>query len=50
MLFRSETEKPYMDIIVEEGDVLFIPSNTIHYVEPETPRACVAILFDTERI
>lgn len=51
MLFDSyETDKPYMDIIVEEGDVLFIPSNTIHYVEPETPRACVAILFDTERI
>ena len=50
MIFNSyETNKPDMDIIVEEGDVLFIPSHTIHYVEPETPRACVAILFDKEK-
>jgi len=50
MFFDSyENVKPIMDIIVEEGDMIFIPSNTIHYVESESPRAGVAILFNKEK-
>jgi oxalate decarboxylase/phosphoglucose isomerase-like protein (cupin superfamily) len=50
MIFDSyENAKPKMDMIVEEGDMIFIPSNTIHYVESESPRAGVAILFDRKK-
>lgn len=45
-----DNKKPYMDIIVDKGDVLFVPAHTIHSVIPEEPRACIAILFDKEKI
>ena len=40
------TTQPYMDIILEEGDAIYVPKNTIHHVEPLGARFSIAILFD----
>lgn len=44
-----ENEQPFMDIIMEEGDLLYIPGGTYHYVEPITPRFGFAILFGEKK-
>lgn len=40
-----ENDQPFMDVLLEEGDLLYIPGGTYHYVEPITPRFGFAILF-----
>lgn len=40
-----ENSQPFMDIILEEKDLLFVPGGTYHYVEPIGPRFGFAILF-----
>lgn len=41
----EENPKPFMDVIIEDGDVLYIPGGTYHIVEPITPRFAFATLF-----
>lgn len=40
-----DNNQPFMDVILEDGDVLYIPAETYHLVEPITPRFGFAILF-----
>jgi cupin superfamily acireductone dioxygenase involved in methionine salvage len=40
-----ENEQPFMDIVLEEKDILYVPGGTYHYVEPITPRFGFSILF-----
>ena len=45
-LYKSEdAEQPFIDIILQENDLIYIPGGTYHYVEPITPRFGFAILF-----
>lgn len=45
-LYKSlDDTQPFMDVVLEESDMLFIPGGTYHYVEPITPRFGFAILF-----
>ena len=45
-LYEQESStQPFMDIFMEEGDLLYIPGGIWHYVEPITPRFGFAILF-----
>ena len=49
-LYDSEiNEQPFMDVILEKGDLLFVPGGTYHYVEPLTPRFGFAILFGDKK-
>lgn len=49
-LYKSfDDNNPFMDVFLEEGDLLFIPGGTYHYVEPITPRFGFAILFGEKR-
>ena len=45
-----ENEQPFLDVILEDGDVLFIPGGTYHIVEPITPRFGFAILFGDKKL
>jgi cupin superfamily acireductone dioxygenase involved in methionine salvage len=44
-----ENEQPFMDVILEERDLLYIPGGTVHIVEPITPRFGFAVLFGDVR-
>jgi cupin superfamily acireductone dioxygenase involved in methionine salvage len=49
-LYDSEDNpQPFMDIVLEDGDLLFVPGGTYHYVEPLTPRFGFAILFGDKK-
>lgn len=41
----SESDRPFIDIILEENDLVYVPGGTYHYVESITPRFGFAILF-----
>lgn len=50
-LYSSEEhEKPFMDIILEEGNLLYIPAHTVHLVESIGPRFGFATLFGERNI
>jgi len=49
-LYYSENDlMPFMDVILEDGDVLYVPGGTYHIVEPITPRFGFAVLFGDKK-
>lgn len=44
-----ENEKPFMDVILEENDMLYIPGSTVHKVDPLSARFSFAILFGNKK-
>ena len=40
-----ENNKPFLDVVLEKNDLLYVPSNTVHEVDPIGPRFGFAILF-----
>lgn len=45
LYYNQDDVNPFMDVFLEEGDLLYVPGGTYHYVEPVTPRFGFAILF-----